>query len=400
MKYTKKNEFDVTIETYNSIKAKLDKCEKILAKKRVFLAIDGFIDSLFSTVKSRKDLSNWTKFKTIEEFAERLMSMAGSSGNIELILKKETSGGFVPNNAKALSSIGIELYLLGAMGYPKIKQIYENLNSQQNIDITSIANPGKTFGLEFNDGKLMLSDLKSLYEIDWKLLTQRINKEEIIKQMENSDAVGFGYWSILPQMTSIWKQFTNQILPSIKTSDPKFFFVDLADTKKRQKSDIREMLEILQEINEKIPVLLSLNDQEAIDISKALDSVKPIEPNKKDFQDYISAGRQINKELHLSHLVIHSPHFATCTLDNVKNHYWVTEGFTANPSFTVSAGDHFNSGVLAGLLGDLSPSEAILMGNALTAVFVRTGNSPDFNMLKKFIQNYMAYIYDDIPTLL
>jgi hypothetical protein len=144
---------------------------------------------------------------------------------------------------------------------------------------------------------------------------------------------------------------------------------------------------------------LSLNDQEAIDISKALNKVKNIDPKKKDFKGFITAGKEINKELGLSYLVIHTPHFATCTLQNIETHWWVTEGFTAHPSFTVSAGDHFNSGVLAGLLGNLSPPEALLLGNALTAIFVRTGISPDFALLKRFINKYMDYIHKDLPTL-
>ena len=49
--------------------------------------------------------------------------------------------------------------------------------------------------------------------------------------------------------------------------------MDLADIKKRSKSDIQKMLKILQMIDNEVPVMLSLNDQEAIDISKALDDV-------------------------------------------------------------------------------------------------------------------------------
>jgi len=32
------------------------------------------------------------------------------------------------------------------------------------------------------------------------------------------------------------------------------------------------------------------------------------------------------------------------------------------------------------------------MGNALTAIFVRTGNSPNFNQLSQFISRYMKFI--------
>lgn len=399
MKYNKRNQFDVTPETYKSIKDKIDNCKAVLTKKRVFLGIDGFVDSLYTSVKSRKDLDSWKSFNTIQEFSKRLISFAGSSGNIELVLKKQTSGGFVPNNAKALNALGIELFLLGALGHPNINHVYEDLDKHKNICIKSIGNPGKTYGLEFKNGKIMLSDMASLYKIKWANIVKTISKEKMIAEMEDSDAIGFGYWSIMPQMTTIWNHLMTEVLPSIKDLNNKLFFVDLADLKKRQKADILEMINILQNINEKIPVLLSLNDQEAIDISKALNKVKTIDPKKKDFKGFITAGKEINKELGLSYLVIHTPHFATCTLKNIETHWWVTEGFTAHPSFTVSAGDHFNSGVLAGLLGNLSPPEALLLGNALTAIFVRTGISPDFALLKRFINKYMDYIHKDLPKL-
>ena len=45
-----------------------------------------------------------------------------------------------------------------------------------------------------------------------------------------------------------------------------------------------------------------------------------------------------------------------------------------------------------------SINEAILMGNALTAIFVRTGNSPNFNQLSQFISRYMEFIDNDNPN--
>jgi sugar/nucleoside kinase (ribokinase family) len=396
--YEKRNEYDFTIETLNSVKSKLD--DRFAAKlksKRVFLAIDGFIDSLYSLIKSRKSLEDYKKFSTIKEFADRLHTIAGSSGNIELYLKKKTSGGFVPNNGKALSSLGVNLFLLGALGYPKIKKVFSPLINKSNVDISSIANPGKTIGLEFSDGKIMLSDFKGLYEISWDTIKSRIKTDILIEELEHSDAIGFGYWSLTSSMTKIWKKFSKEVFPSLSNLNKKFFFIDLADVKKRSTFDILEMLDVVKRLEDKIPILMSLNDQEAIDISKALDEIPSIDPKKENFKDFISAGKNINNELNLSYLVIHSPHFATISLKNDEGHYWITEGYTAHPSFTVSAGDHFLSGVVVGLLGGLTPQEAILVGNALTAIFVRIGRSPKFNELTEFISKYIHYIDQDDP---
>jgi hypothetical protein len=396
--YKKLNPYDNTLSIFTSIQGDLNKeFEENLTKKKVFLAIDGFIDFLYSLVKTRKSLEKWKQFETIKDFSKRLEQISGSSGNIELILKKKTSGGFAPNNSKALSALGIHVFLLASLGYPKIESIYGELTRNENINATSIGNPGKTIGLEFNDGKLMLSDIQELLEINWELLLQRISKENLIKRIEDSNVIGFGYWSILPQFTDIWQKLREEIFPSIKNINKKLFFVDLADIKKRSKSEIIKMVKILQKLEDQIPVLLSLNDQEAIDLSKVLDTVEKITPNKADFKDFFTAGKEINKHLGLSYLAIHSPHFATISLKNEMQHYWITEAYTSNPSYTVSAGDHFNSGLVAALLGGLSPPKAVLMGNALSAIFVRTGTSPNFGQLRKFIRRYLEYINHDNP---
>ena len=396
--YKKLNPYDKTLSTFKSIQEDLNKeFEENLTKKKVFLGIDGFIDFLYSLVKTRKSFEKWKQFETIKDFSNRLEQISGSSGNIELILKKKTSGGFAPNNSKALSALGIHVFLLASLGYPEIESIYEELIQKENVNAISIANPGKTIGLEFNDGKLMLSDIQELLEINWELILQRISKEDLIKRVEECNVLGFGYWSILPQFTNIWQKLREEIFPSIKNINKKLFFVDLADIKKRSKSEIIEMLKILQKLEDQIPILLSLNDQEAIDLSKALEAVEDISPNKANFKDFVTAGEEINKNLSLSYLVIHSPHFATISLKNNMQHYWITEAYTSNPSYTVSAGDHFNSGVVAALLGGLSPPKAILMGNALSAVFVRTGTSPNLGQLRKFIKRYMEYIKHDNP---
>jgi len=79
-------------------------------------------------------------------------------------------------------------------------------------------------------------------------------------------------------------------------------------------------------------------------------------------------------------------------------HYWITEGFTSRPKFTVAAGDHFNAGLLNALLLEMTPSESCVIANAATAIFVRTGQSPSPNELRMFISNYFDYIKQDIDN--
>ena len=393
--YEKKNEYDITLEAHKSILSKLEGLSEKIKTKRFFLGFDGYIDSLYSLAKTRESLSEWERMDQMSIFGQRILDVAGSSANVERVLKRKISGGFAPNTCKAVNGLGIEVCLMASIGFPEVDQLFSSLAERQNIKALPIGNPGETLGLEFDDGKIMLTDFENIYKITWNSILERIGQEALFRELEHADAMGFGHWSLLLAMDDIWTHLIEEIFPSLSNIDQKLFFVDLADIKKRKKKDIQTMLKILAKANEQVPVMLSLNDQEAIDISKALDDVPTIEPNKENYGDYIDAGKKLNQKIGISYLVIHSPHFAT--ISTPSEHYWVTEGFTSKPSYTTGAGDHFHSGVAVGISCDLEPQEAILIGNALTAIFVRTGDSPDFMMLSKFIQRYMEYIETDNP---
>jgi len=393
--YKKRNSFDVTLETLELLSSKLNSLKERLSKKTCFLGFDGYIDSLYSLCKSRDDVSNWTRMDTMKFFGETVSKVAGSSANIERVLKRKISGGFAPNSCKAINAIGLKVILVAALGFPKLHNTFKSLASTNTIEVISLSEPGETVGLEFDDGKIMLTDFGNIFNISWELLLERVGFQKIIEKINASDIMGFGHWALVPAIQNIWYHFEDEIFPKITSLKNKLFFVDLADIKKRSKNDILQMLKTLQNVDQQVPVMLSLNDQEAIDISNALDNVKKIDPNKKNFEDYVKGGKLINDKLNLSYLVIHSPHFAT--ISTKKDHFWITEGFASKPKFTTGAGDHFHSGVAAGLACNLTPPEAILMGNALTAIFVRTGKSPNFEELSHFIINYMDYVEQDVP---
>ena len=194
----------------------------------------------------------------------------------------------------------------------------------------------------------------------------------------------------------ILNHFLIDVFPSVKNINGKLLFLDLADIKRRTKKDLISFLKFIPSIDEKIPLFLSLNDQEAKDILLTLKEFNLLSNEKTNLNNLTDAGIFINKILNISYLVIHSPHFATITTKD--DHFWIKEGFTSKPKYTTSAGDHFNAGSVLGLTCNLTPAEALVMGNALTAIFVRTGKSPSFKELSQFIHKYMDYIKIDNPN--
>jgi hypothetical protein len=249
--------------------------------------------------------------------------------------------------------------------------------------------------LEFDDGKIMITDFEPILNINRETLMKSVSKSKLIEYINNSTVLGFGHWALIPHLNAIWDYFLNNLFPSATELKSKLFFVDIADITKRSKEDIIGMIAILQKIDQEIPVMLTVNDREVIRLSHILSNVKPIMPKKENHKDFVKGGRLINDEINLSYFVIHSPHFAT--ISTYSDHYWITEGYTSTPNFTVAAGDHFNSGVALSLATKMTPPESILIGNALTAIFVRTGISPSFNQLIQYIERYMEFVVEDNP---
>jgi hypothetical protein len=332
----------------------------------------------------------------MSSFGNLIKRVTGSSAGIEMILKRKAAGGFTSNVCKALNAIGLKIYLASAWGYPKSVDVFSSLEKQESIDSISFTDPGITIGLEFNDGKIMLNNIESLLKINCNLIEERVGIQYLIERFEICNLIGLGYWSVILNFKDIFQRIISEMLPSVKNLENKLLFLDLADVKRRTKNDLAEFLKFLPYVDEQVNLLLSLNDQEAKEVLKALAYSKQIKVNNKKLKDLTRIGEEINKILDISYLVVHSPHFATITAKN--NHFWVKEGYTSNPRYTTSAGDHFNAGTVLGLSCELTPPEAILMGNALTAIFVRTGNSPNFNALSQFIQKYMEYIEKDNPN--
>ena len=395
--YKARNEYDETIESYNSIQKKFDHLRKSIPKNRCFLGWDGFIDHLYTIIQSRESLDNWNRMDNMKSFGNLIRKVAGSSMGIETLLKRKAIGGFTSNVCKGMNTLGVNMSLASAWGYPNLINIFEDfLKARKSIEVNSFTNPGITMGFEFNDGKIMLNNIESILKINWNLINERIGTENLMQKFENNNLIGLGYWAVILQFEEIMHHIFTDILPSISHLTSKLLFLDLADVKRRTQNDLIHFLKYLPKVEDTIPLLLSLNDQETKDVLSALQSVNLIKTKGKNIKDLTNAGIYINDFLNISYLVIHSPQFATITTKNA--HFWITEGYTSQPRYTTSAGDHFNAGTVLGLACNLTPAESILMGNALTAIFVRTGKSPNFNTLSQFIQKYMRYIEKDNPN--
>ena len=346
--------------------------------KKMVIGFDGFIDEIIHAVDKRQDSHTFTRIETIADLAKRIEKASGLSTNIELYPLQQKIGGNGPIMCNALAKHDVAITYIGALGVPNIHEVFYGL--PKNVELYSFANSGHTDAIEFNDGKLMFGKMSSLNDVTYENLIQVIGMDKIVSLLNETDLFAAVNWSMIPNMTDLWEKILIYIVPLLTKKEKKpVFFIDLADPEKREVSEIKRALLLLQRYKSHFYVVLGLNKKEAYDIASML---------KIGNED--SSLKEINQAiynyLNLDAIVIH-PVDRSSTI--INNEYYEASGPLAKkPKLTTGAGDNFNSGFVYGLLLGLDPMESLHMGMATSGYYVRNAMSPTYNELSEFMINW------------
>ena len=69
----------------------------------------------------------------------------------------------------------------------------------------SIAEPGHTDALEFEDGKIMLGKHTSLKDVNWSNIETRFGRDPFAAKFQSCDLIAFVDWTMIPYMSEIWE---------------------------------------------------------------------------------------------------------------------------------------------------------------------------------------------------
>src|SRR6185295_9200106 len=167
--------------------------------------------------------------------------------------------------ANALSKAGVDVAYIGMLGYPKIHPVFEPLAASARV--ISIAEPGFTDALEFEDGKVMLGKYAAVNDVTWNNVLERVGKAKLKKLVDESALIGIVNWTMLPYMTYLWAKLHAQFLK--KAGHPhrdKLFFADLCDPAKRSAEDLNKAMKVLSAMQRDVTVILGLNLSEAVQV--------------------------------------------------------------------------------------------------------------------------------------
>jgi len=354
--------------------------------KKAFIGFDGFVDNLKKAVKERQNYST-VYFKTIQEFTQRLSKAIGKSGQVEMVCERIKTGGNAPILANTLALLGIENYCVGSMGYPNLHPVFQTLH--KDCHPISVLEPGKSDALEFEDGKLIFSELSVFDVYDWKFIRDTIGIEKIQQMVAGSNLLAFVDWANLQHASDIWDGLLHD---AIKPSGRKdfYFLFDLCDPSKKTCTQIDEVLDLISSFSPYGKVTLGLNENETLKIWCALHGVDFANPMEKEKIPMVNvAGEMLYKSMNIDCLLVH-PVDRTI----VYRPYQTIElmgRYITQPKVLTGGGDNLNAGYCLGLLSELSIEYCMLLGMAASGAYIDSGKNPDMNDLLKYLD---VWIYD------
>ncbi len=358
---------------------------RAVAPRRALVGFDGFVDTIVTPVAQRAGPGeNFTSFANLAEFGQRIVNAAGHGTNIELYPRRDKLGGNGPILANALLAQGTPITYVGALGHPTVHPVFADLAGRARV--VSFAKAAHTIAVECPDGKIMLGMMRSLDDITPAALTAALGGPDAYRDaLAAADLVALVNWTMIPNMTAIFSDLVDHVLPRVPVSvpSPRHFFFDLADPEKRSSDDLRVALAIIARFEQFGRVTLGLNLKEAHQVASAL----ALQPSSDTTACLRAMTAAIREKLAVATVVVHPRECAACaTADGTT---WVPGPVADRPLITTGAGDHFNAGFASGQLLGLTPESCLALGVCTSGHYVRTAESPSLADLDTFLANWL-----------
>ncbi len=352
-----------------------------LPSRHTLVGFDGFVDTIVTPVAMRAGQGeNFTPINTITEFGQRILAAAGKSTNIEFYPRMDKLGGNGPIMANALLAQGANLTYIGALGNPVLNPVFADM--AEKATVVSLCDPAATTAAEFTDGKLMLGMMRTLDEITPEKIDAVMTPQIYRQALGAADLIALVNWTMIPNMTSIFVDLVERVLPQVPVKPGRIFFFDLADPEKRSSSDLVYALETIAKFEQFGAVTLGLNLKEAQQVFAVLGFGTESETES----GLRVMATKIRQRLDLTTVVVHPKESAACATRDAS--FWVPGPYVATPLITTGAGDHFNAGFSAGQIMGLSIESCLGLGVCTSGHYVRTGQSPTHGDLETFLANW------------
>ena len=352
---------------------------------RAFIGLDGFIDEVVHVVAKRLDDGSFERVTTLREYGNRIAAASGLSTNVEIETILRKPGGNGPIFALGLKKYGTDVTYIGCLGENRPDPIFADLTDGS--ETITLADPGWTDAMEFDDGKLIRGKLSSVNKLTWEKIMSKVTASQLAAYMDKADLIAFNNWTMIPKMNDIWTNIIETVVPLMtKSPGDKTMFFDLADPEKRKDEDILKAMGLIKRFKASgFDTALGLNLKEACEISGVIGNRK-----YDDYKaaDYEALCGEIADFMMIDCLVVHPVEGAACK--NGGEIFSVAGPYTAKPVLTTGAGDNFNSGFVYGYVNRLPMEDCLTLGVASSGFYVRNGRSAGISEIGAFCDDWDA----------
>lgn len=347
-----------------------------LATSPSLVGLDGFVDTILHVVATRESADNYTRLTSLSDFGQRIGAAAGLSANFEVVPQMVKLGGNGPIMASALGALGTPVTYVGILGAPNIHPVFEDLTKRAKV--ISLAEPGYTDAMEFDDGSLMFGRHVSLREVNWENLMLHLPLEQLVTLFQQSTLIALLNWTMLTGMTRIFEELLKKVMPRVR--GPRWIFFDLADPAKRRREDIAYAAELIGRFQQHANVVLSMNFHEGLQIGAAL-GLSPCRESPEAVGEFAAT---IRYKLGLHTVVIHPVAFASAA--DANESAAVQGPFTDKPKITTGGGNYFNAAFCIGRMLGASLDISLQLGVASSGYYVRTAKTPSIEDVIGFLR--------------
>jgi hypothetical protein len=358
--------------------AALPPLENRMANFRALVGFDGFVDRIQHLVQAR-NLADATYFEDIATFAQHLGTLAGKSGQVEMVTLETKIGGNAPILANSLASLGIRNYCAGAIGDPVFGQMHPLCEK------LPLCPPATTNAFEFGDGKLMFSDMGTFETLDWEKVKQVLAPPNLREYARSSQLLAFVDWANLPRCTSIWRGLLTEVV-ALQPDPGQHFLFDICDPSRNSAPAIVEVLEVVSGYYPYGQVTLGMNENETRKVWLALHGHSP------NAQVAMPSLRQVAEDIfarvRVHTLLVHpTDRSLACTRDGIVE---LPNRAVAQPKILTGGGDNLNAGYCLGLLAGLPLPHCMVLGMANAGAYIQNGYSPGLAELGAYLQAWQA----------
>jgi sugar/nucleoside kinase (ribokinase family) len=346
-----------------------------MTERRAVLGFDACIDYIIRIVREKKENEVTAFFSDSTQFGEFLVNLNNKSAGIELQTKLSKIGGNMVITGNALGNLGIRAECIGTFGFPDILPVFRSMSI--NCSLNTIADTISATAWEFNNSKVIMFDPGPYNNLTWNGIKNIIGSDKLKELISGRQLVAFLNWSEIENSSQIWEGVLDEILPDIKQTGAKpFFFTDFSDCSRKSAAEIHVVIKLLERFRNHFKVHLSLNQNEAKLIGKAL--------GLSEYNSDEEFVRELYSGCNADTVIIHRTNDALA-FDGASYESCETF-FCTEPKILTGGGDNFNAGFCFALYNELNLFQSLLVANAVAGSYVRTGISPDVDHLIAFLE--------------